>query len=84
MVAQALEETGTGDDLTIDAWESAVLDLSHEGTAGTFEFQEENHQSVWGPESGIPPLGHQVRDMSNHLVWPDEYAQSEIDSSLYE
>jgi ABC-type branched-subunit amino acid transport system substrate-binding protein len=84
MVAEALSETGTGEDLTIDAWESAVLDLSYEGTAGTFEFQEENHQSVWGPTSGILPLGHQVRNMSNHLVWPDEYAESDIDSSLYE
>lgn len=84
LVAKILEETGTGDDLTIDAWESEVLDVSYEGTAGTYEFQEENHQSRWGADGGIPPLGHQVRDMSNHLVWPDEYAESDIDGSLYE
>uniref|UniRef100_A0A7D5KRJ0 ABC transporter substrate-binding protein n=2 Tax=Natrinema halophilum TaxID=1699371 RepID=A0A7D5KRJ0_9EURY len=83
IVAKALKEIGGVEDLDVSTWEETVLNLEYEGTAGTFRFQEENHQSEWGPDSGIPPLGNQVRDMSNHLVWPDEHAEAEIDEGLY-
>ena len=83
MVAKALESAGV-DDLTVDSWYDAVIDLEHEGTAGTYNFLEDGNVADWGPGSGIPPLGHQVRDMSNHLVWPEEYGETEIDESLYQ
>lgn len=70
--------------LSMDEWESLVID--HEpikGGTGYIDYQE-NHQAAWGSTDTIPAIGYQIRGGELNMVWPLELASSEVDESFYQ
>lgn len=83
LIKEALEG-GLDDigDLSVDSWESAVIDMEPtKMSSGVFDF-DESHQAAWGVDR-VPPIAYQIRGQENHSVWPFELAADEIDESLY-
>lgn len=87
IIQKAMAEIGGPGDLTIDAWEEAVIGLEpHKGSAGFFDWAEDGpsfHQAKFGKDT-IPALAFQIKAQQSGLVWPFESAEAEIDNSFYE
>jgi ABC-type branched-subunit amino acid transport system substrate-binding protein len=71
-------------DMSMGDWEQLVLD--HEpitGGTGYIKYQD-NHQAAWGSVDTQPAIGYQVVDQELNMIWPQEIASGEFDSSFYQ
>lgn len=85
IVKEVMEDIGSLDDLTVDSWAQAVVDLDPiKGSAGFFEWTDDGpfHQALFGKDT-IPAVGHQIQDQTNKFVWPFSQTENEIDTSYY-